>query len=125
MAESDCCPSKTTLANRALLDDQSTDEILSLFKVLSNSTRLKILHCLIRQPSLSVSDIATTLTMKVPAISNQLQKLVEKKIIKATRTGNFIKYRIIDDCTTILLERAWCLAEDTGKIKKSEWLAND
>lgn len=36
--------------------------------------------------------------------------------MKTERDGNFINYEIIDECTAILLERAWCLAEDTGKI---------
>ena len=65
---------------------------------------------------MAVSEIATSLNMKVQAISNQLQRLVDQKIVKAKRNGNFIEYQIIDECTAILLERAWCLAEDAGKI---------
>lgn len=116
MKEVDCCPGKPDLASRELLSTEQASEIGLLFKVLSNDTRLRILHCLTREPKLSVSKIAEKLNMKIAAISNQLQRLVDQKIIKAKRDGNFINYEISDPCTAILLDRAWCLAEDTGKV---------
>lgn len=116
MTYEDCCPEKPTLAERDLINENQAVAVVSLFKVLSNDTRLKILHALVREPNLSVGDIATLLLMKVQAVSNQLQMLVNQNIIKPNRDGNFIKYQIVDECTAILLERAWCLAEDTGKI---------
>lgn len=120
MTYEDCCPEKPSLAERDLINENQALSVVSMFKVLSNDTRLKILHALVREPNLSVGDIATLLHMKVQAVSNQLQTLVSQNIIKPNRDGNFIKYQIVDDCTLILLERAWCLAEDTGKITVSD-----
>ncbi len=116
MIKVDCCPDKPELASRDLLSEENASEIVLLFRVLSNDTRLRILHCLTREPKISVGKIAARLNMKTAAISNQLQRLVDQKIVKTERDGNFINYEIIDECTAILLERAWCLAEDTGKI---------
>lgn len=119
MIDEKCCAPVPSLTDRSLLTNADADEITLLFKVLANDTRLRILHYLTLEPDKSVGEIAAALEMKVQAISNQLQKLVDQKIIKASRHGNFIHYEIIDDCTSILLERAWCLAEDTGKLNKT------
>lgn len=117
MLNTDCCPGKPNIADRPQLNQVDAAHIVGLFKVLANDTRLRILHCLVRQPDSSVSDIARQLGMKLPAISNQLQRLVDQRIVRARRDGNAMRYQIIDDCTIILLERAWCIAEDTGKIR--------
>lgn len=52
-----------------------------------------------------MSELAERLEMKVPAISNQLQRLADKKILKTRRDGNSICYRIVDPCVTALLDR--------------------
>ncbi|KRN29556.1 positive regulator of cadmium resistance [Lactobacillus selangorensis] len=116
MAQSDCCPETPALTARPLLDESDALSIAGLFKILANDTRLRILHSLALDPHLTVSKIAAQLNLKIPAVSNQLQRLVAQNIVVAKWHGNFVHYEIIDACTTLLLERAWCLAEDTGRI---------
>ena len=53
--------------------------------------------------------------MKPQAISNQLQRLVDKGIVRSIREANFIRYRIVDNCVVSLLDRGWCLTEDLPK----------
>jgi DNA-binding transcriptional ArsR family regulator len=52
--------------------------------------------------------------MKPQAISNQLQRLADRRILRARRNGTHVYYRIVDPCVTVLLERGLCLLEDAG-----------
>lgn len=116
----DCCPDEPDLNMRDLVTEEQAVQISQLFKILANPTRLRIIHALVKAQSLSVNALANQIDMKTQAVSNQLQKLVGENIVSTKRAGNFIYYQIKDDCTALLLQRAWCLAEDTGLILKSE-----
>jgi DNA-binding transcriptional ArsR family regulator len=50
--------------------------------------------------------------MKPQAISNQLQRLVDRGILNARRNGTSIYYRVQDPCVLNLLEQGLCLTED-------------
>jgi DNA-binding transcriptional ArsR family regulator len=84
-----------------------------MFKVLANATRLRLLHALVKRPGLSVTALAETLGMKPQAVSNQLQRLVDKGILSNVRNGTNIHYRIVDPCIVRLLDQGLCLTEDT------------
>ena len=43
------CPERTPLARRPLLDGQQTSELESLFKVLGNGTRLRLVYALVKK----------------------------------------------------------------------------
>jgi predicted transcriptional regulator len=60
-----------------------------------------------------VKDLADTMEMKPQAVSNQLQRLVDRGILVGTRNGNNVHYRIIDPCIVGLLDQGLCLLEDT------------
>ncbi len=109
------CTPKPQLTERPLLDIEIADNLSETFKILSNGTRLRILHALVRKSNLSVSEIAEQLEMKPQAISNQLQRLVDKGIVRSYREGNFIRYRIVDACVLTLLDQGLCLTEDLPK----------
>ena len=114
MSENWCTP-KPKLTERPLLDTENAEGLSETFKILSNGTRLRILHTLLRTPNASVSEVAEQLEMKPQSISNQLQRLVDKGIVRSIREGNFIRYRIVDNCVVSLLDRGWCLTEDLPK----------
>jgi DNA-binding transcriptional ArsR family regulator len=82
-----------------------------LFKVLANDTRLLLLHALVREGELTVTQLADTVGMRVAAVSNQLQRLVDKGVLGSRRDGNRIWYRISDPCVVGLIDLAWCLVE--------------
>jgi DNA-binding transcriptional ArsR family regulator len=105
------CP--PALAGRAPLDAPQADGIAALFKVLANSTRLRLLHALARDGEVRVGDLAAGLAMSQQAVSNQLQRLVDQRILATRRAGNSIYYRIVDACVPALLELGWCLVETT------------
>jgi len=74
---------------------------------------LRLLHALVKRPGLSVTALAKAVGIKPQAVSNQLQRLVDKGILSNARNGTNIHYRIVDPCITSLLDHGLCLTEDT------------
>ena len=111
ITEMECCPSKPKIEDRTLIDLDRATDLEAIFKVLANSTRLRMLHALVRKPDMSVGTLADMLGMKPQAISNQLQRLVDKGIVASRRNGNQIHYRIVDPCAVSLLDQGICLLE--------------
>jgi DNA-binding transcriptional ArsR family regulator len=88
--------------------------LASVFKVLANDTRLRLLHALVRADELCVTDLAASLGMKPQAVSNQLQRLSDLGILAARRDGNSIYYRVVDLCVRSLLDQGLCLMEEVN-----------
>jgi len=84
-------------------------DLQGLFKVLANETRLRMLHELDTAGELCVGDLAEAIGMAAQAVSNQLQRLVDRRIVEARREGNYVYYRIVDPCVPGLLELGTCL----------------
>ena len=108
-----CCSPKLPVADRPLLPVTDADELASLFKVLANGSRLRLLHALVRAGELCVTDLGKTVQMSPQAISNQLQRLAGRGIVASRREGNSIFYRIVDPCVIAPLDQGLCLAEDS------------
>jgi DNA-binding transcriptional ArsR family regulator len=98
--------------NGPLLAPGRAVELMNLFKVLANDTRLRLLHALVSHGELCVTGLADVLGMKPQAISNQLQRLLDRRILGSRRQGNSVYYRIVNPCVTDLLDRGLCLVED-------------
>lgn len=94
-----------------MLSEAQAVQLMRLFKVFANDTRLRLLHALVQKGELCVTELADAISMKPQAVSNQLQRLVDRGIIGARRDGTNIYYRIIDPCVPILLERGVCLIQ--------------
>lgn len=88
---------------------------MNLFKVLTSETRLRLIHALILKKELCVGDLASLVEMKPQAVSNQLQRLVDKDIVSSRRDGNQIFYKINDPCVINLLELGLCLLAESKK----------
>jgi DNA-binding transcriptional ArsR family regulator len=90
-----------------------------LFKVLANDTRLRLLHAMIRAGDLTVTQLAEAVGLRPSAVSNQLQRLVDKGILTSRRDGNRIWYHVSDPCVIGVIDIAWCLIEaPPGAAKK-------
>ena len=118
-SESMNCPSKPPPQERPLISLEQATELESLFKVLSNSTRLRMLHALVRESGLSVTQLSETVDMKQQAVSNQLRRLADRGLLASKRNGNNVHYRIVDPCVINLLDRGLCLVEDVNEREKS------
>lgn len=109
-----CCPTKPDIRQRPLISPEQATELMGVFKVLANDTRLRLLHALVRVGELSVGELATAVGMKPQAVSNQLQRLVDRGILGSRRSGTSIIYRIVDPCVISLLDQGLCLTEDAS-----------
>ena len=87
-----------------LLTDESAEGLAELFKVLANDNRLRILHAIHLAGEVSPSDIADTVGASQQAVSNQLQRLADQRIVHARRDGQRVLYRIIDPCVPGLMD---------------------
>ncbi|MBQ1307080.1 MAG: winged helix-turn-helix transcriptional regulator [Erysipelotrichaceae bacterium] len=77
-------------------DDNTLYDVAELFKNFSDSTRIRILYCLIENER-SVTEIADLLNMNQSAISHQLRILKNSKLIKNRREGKTVYYSLADD----------------------------
>lgn len=120
------CSPKPKLTTRPLLSMRQAQALESTFKMLANTTRLRMVHALVRAGELCVGDLADILAMKPQAVSNQLQRLADHGIVEARREGVQIRYSILDPCVLALLHKGWCLAEDaqTSTIDLAEAMAS-
>jgi ArsR family transcriptional regulator len=77
-----------------LADDEVTD-LASLFKVLGDPTRTRILRAL-RAGELCVCDISHVLGMSISSVSHQLRVLREHNLVSHRREGKIVFYSLAD-----------------------------
>lgn len=104
-------PVQPPVDQRPLIDGQQAQMLTRLFKTFANETRLRLLHALVRNDELCVGDLAEAVNMKPQAVSNQLQRLVDRGMLATRREGSNIFYRVVDACVPVLLEHGLCLIE--------------
>lgn len=71
-------------------------DLSNLYKMFSDSTRLKILWALTRE-DMCVCDLAVLLDMTKSAISHQLKSLRLANLVKYDKQGKVVFYSIADD----------------------------
>jgi len=71
------------------------NDLLNIFKALSDETRLRVLK-LLEEGELCVCDIVAALDMVQPKVSFHLSVLKEAGLIKDRKQGKWIHYRIDD-----------------------------
>ena len=54
--------------------------------MLGNETRARVLHALVRAGELCVSELAEAVAMKPQAVSNQLQRLADRRVVAARQS---------------------------------------
>lgn len=110
-----CKPSLQYLSTHKLISAELAAELMKLFKIVTSETRLRLIHALVMAEELSVGELAKIVGLKPQAVSNQLQRLVDRDIVASRRNGNQIHYRIQDPCVITLLELGLCLLEESKK----------
>jgi len=86
---------KVVIAKRSLLDDDTILNVADFFKILSDSTRVKIVSIL-EKHELCVCDIANILNMTKSAVSHQLKNLKEMNLVKCRKIGKEVWYSLSD-----------------------------
>jgi ArsR family transcriptional regulator, lead/cadmium/zinc/bismuth-responsive transcriptional repressor len=109
-----CSQTRPELTARPLLSFVEAVKVMALFKILANDTRIRLLHHLVKSGEATVTDLGKTLGMKPQAVSNQLQRLTDTRMLASRRDGNNVYYRVVNGCVAPLLDLALCLMEDEG-----------
>lgn len=84
-------------------DDAVLRDLADLFKVLSDHTRVRILHALLHA-ELCVCDLVEVLDMNQSAVSHQLRVLRSAKVVKYRKEGRHVFYSLDDDHVVSLLQ---------------------
>lgn len=85
------------------INETTLIDLADLFKVFSDSTRMKIMYKLF-EGEISVGEIATCLDMSQSAISHQLKYLKESNLVKSKRAGKSMLYSLADDHVKIIIK---------------------
>jgi ArsR family transcriptional regulator, lead/cadmium/zinc/bismuth-responsive transcriptional repressor len=87
-----------------LLDEASVTDLAETFKVLGDTTRVRILDALARA-EVPVCDLASLLGLTQSAVSHQLRLLRSMRLVKSRRDGRHIYYMADDQHITALFEQ--------------------
>ncbi|MGI6173184.1 MAG: ArsR/SmtB family transcription factor [Christensenellales bacterium] len=87
------------------MKDDVLYDLADLFKLFSDSTRVRILYALFQEEQ-CVTDIANGLNMTQSAISHQLRLLKQSKLIKSRREGKTVFYSLADDHVRTIMDCA-------------------
>ena len=79
-------------------------ELGDFFKILGDSTRIKILNALFYS-EMCVCDIASLLEMTQSAISHQLRVLKQGRLVKHRKEGKVVYYSLDDDHIKHIVEQ--------------------
>ena len=77
-------------------DIETLYKLADLFKIFSDSTRIRILDILIKG-ELCVQDIADAVQLSQSAVSHQLRVLKDSKLVRFRREGKTVFYALDDD----------------------------
>ena len=77
-------------------EEETLYDLADLFKVLGDSTRIKVL-CVLFEAEMCVCDIAALLGMTQSAISHQLRVLKQARLVKYKRQGKVVYYSLDDE----------------------------
>ena len=79
-----------------LLDEATANDLAHTFKALSDPTRVRII-ALLADKECCVHDLAEALDMTHSAISHQLGKLRDMRLVKFTKRGRHVYYTLDDE----------------------------
>ncbi len=86
--------------------EDELDGVITIFKTLSDPSRVKILSTLSKEESLSVGNISDRLNMEISAVSHQLSTLKMQGFVTKKRVGKHVFYSLDDACITDIMKRA-------------------
>ncbi len=85
--------------------DEAVADLSDFFRILGDSTRVKILWALDKS-ELCVCDIAALIGMTKSAVSHQLNSLKTAKLVKSRREGKIVFYSLQDNHVRQIFEKA-------------------
>lgn len=90
-------------AKKSMPDDAALYDLADLFRVFSDSTRIRILHALMSS-EMCVCDISFLLGMTESAISHQLRVLRQTRMVTQRKDGRVVYYALADNHIQTILQ---------------------
>lgn len=97
-------PQAIERAKAEALSDDEAQQVAEIFKLLGDTTRVKILQVLARE-ELCVCDIAAVVNMGQSAVSHQLRLLRSARLVKYRKDGKMVWYSLDDNHVMNLLNQ--------------------
>ena len=109
-------------ARKHRLDDETSLRLAEIFKILGDTTRIKLLSLLAVKKEMCVCDIADALEMGQSAISHQLRVLRGARLVKFRKEGKEAWYSLDDDHVVRLMNQGLehvseSMQTSSGKVK--------
>jgi len=102
---------------RHILPSTDANRVAALFAVLSDPTRLQVLHALLYAPDgeLCVCNIASSLQRDDTTISHQLRILRNQRVVAMRKVGRTVYYQLVDDHVRQLLQMGMAHCQETSQ----------
>ena len=97
-------PTHAVCESDGMPEEELLYDLADLFKVFSDTTRIKILYALMSN-ELSVNDLAEAIGTSQSAVSHQLRILKQSHLVKFRRDGRNIRYSLADDHVLTILDQ--------------------
>ncbi|WP_100404687.1 ArsR/SmtB family transcription factor [Bacillus solitudinis] len=89
-----------------IVDAENLAPVASIFKALSDETRLKIAYSLLQEGELCVCDVANIIGATMATVSHHLRHLRNLGIAKSRKEGKLVFYSLDDDHVRMLVQTA-------------------
>jgi ArsR family transcriptional regulator len=99
------------------LGESTAHNLVQLFKLLADETRLKILHYLMQKDELNVRTLCKLLKQSQPAVSHHLALLKEAGVIECRRDGKHNFYHLVPKRCQELLDMVFAVS-GSNQIRK-------
>jgi ArsR family transcriptional regulator len=97
------------------LGDDTVNDLVQLFKLLADDTRLKVIHFLMQKDELNVRTLCKLLRQSQPAVSHHLALMREAGIIECRRDGKHNFYHLVPKRCQALLDSVFGVTGDQGR----------
>jgi len=105
--QKNCCinSEKIKEIRESMVKDEVLYDIADFFKVLGESTRLKILYALLKG-EVCVGELSESLSISQSSVSHQLRILRQNDLVKFRKQGKVVYYSLDDDHVDNLLHQS-------------------
>ena len=90
----------------SLLDADDAETLAARFRLLADPNRLRIVYALLEAGEICVGDLADAIDSSESATSHQLRQLRLAGLVRTTKRGREVYYRIADGHVRVLLDVA-------------------
>ncbi|WP_368505194.1 ArsR/SmtB family transcription factor [Alkalihalophilus sp. As8PL] len=90
----------------SIVEAENLAPVASIFKALSDETRLKIAYSLLQDGELCVCDVANIIGATMATVSHHLRLLKNLGIAKSRKEGKLVFYSLDDEHVKMLVETA-------------------